>query len=176
MAGNDRPALGGFLVRPQVRLLSRVREPRGSVSRCEGCKLDLRAIPGRRGSRAAVAGTCSVQPSLSPRRSPAPRVTKMRLRARRPRTCLFPASKVVCPATASSGTTQDNCSQCHLYHDKSVERDRDRRPLEELLGRLRARSGSESARLGTRPIRAAALPARFSYGLTRPRTSAPSSL
>jgi hypothetical protein len=41
------------------------------------------------------------------------------------------------PCHGGTGTTQDNCAQCHLYHDKKQELDRDRRPIEELLGRLR---------------------------------------
>ncbi len=39
------------------------------------------------------------------------------------------------PCHGNTGTSQDNCSQCHLYHDKSQEVDRDRRSIEELLGR-----------------------------------------
>ncbi len=38
------------------------------------------------------------------------------------------------PCHAGTGTTQDRCSQCHLYHDKNIEKDRDRRPIEQLLG------------------------------------------
>ena len=33
----------------------------------------------------------------------------------------------------STGTAQDLCAQCHLYHDKSKERDKDRRPIEQLV-------------------------------------------
>jgi hypothetical protein len=33
----------------------------------------------------------------------------------------------------SSGTHLDNCAQCHLYHNKSKELDRDRRPADHLL-------------------------------------------
>ena len=36
----------------------------------------------------------------------------------------------------SSGTRLDSCSQCHQYHDKSKEKDRDRRSVEELIGML----------------------------------------
>jgi len=36
----------------------------------------------------------------------------------------------------ASGTHLDNCSQCHLYHNKARESDKDRRPVEQLLGRL----------------------------------------
>jgi hypothetical protein len=39
------------------------------------------------------------------------------------------------PCHGNTGTPQDNCSQCHLYHDKSQELDRDRRSIEDLLGR-----------------------------------------
>jgi hypothetical protein len=37
------------------------------------------------------------------------------------------------PCHGSSGTSLDNCAQCHLYHDKTKEMDRDRRSIEELL-------------------------------------------
>lgn len=33
----------------------------------------------------------------------------------------------------SSGTSLDSCGQCHLYHDKSRELDKDRRPVEQLV-------------------------------------------
>lgn len=36
----------------------------------------------------------------------------------------------------STGTPQDRCAQCHLYHDKSKELDKDRRPVEQLIGRM----------------------------------------
>jgi hypothetical protein len=39
------------------------------------------------------------------------------------------------PCHGSTRTPQDNCSQCHLFHDKSQELDRDRRSIEELLRR-----------------------------------------
>jgi hypothetical protein len=34
----------------------------------------------------------------------------------------------------SSGTAIDNCSQCHVYHNKLKEVDKDRRPVEDLIG------------------------------------------
>ncbi len=43
---------------------------------------------------------------------------------------------------AGTGTTQDRCAQCHLYHDKTIEKDRDRRPIEQLLGRGRELRGA----------------------------------
>ncbi len=36
----------------------------------------------------------------------------------------------------ASATHLDNCSQCHLYHNKSKESDKDRRPVEDLIGSL----------------------------------------
>jgi hypothetical protein len=39
------------------------------------------------------------------------------------------------PCHGNTSTPQDSCSQCHLYHDKSQELDRDRRSIEELLRR-----------------------------------------
>jgi len=49
---------------------------------------------------------------------------------------LLPRLNDCLPCHGGTGTTQDRCSQCHLYHDKSQELDRDRRSIEELLGRL----------------------------------------
>jgi hypothetical protein len=39
------------------------------------------------------------------------------------------------PCHGDSGGAQNGCYQCHLYHDKSRELERDRRPIDELLGR-----------------------------------------
>lgn len=50
---------------------------------------------------------------------------------------LIPAMQSCLPCHGSTGTTQDNCAQCHLYHDKSKELDKDRRPIEQLTGFLR---------------------------------------
>jgi hypothetical protein len=41
------------------------------------------------------------------------------------------------PCHSGTGTAQDLCAQCHLYHDKTRERDRDRRPIEQLAARMR---------------------------------------
>ncbi len=46
---------------------------------------------------------------------------------------LIPSARSCMPCHGKTGTTQDNCSQCHLYHDRSKEVDRDRRPIEELI-------------------------------------------
>ncbi len=48
---------------------------------------------------------------------------------------LVPGITDCVPCHAGTGTTQDRCAQCHLYHDKTIEKDRDRRPIEQLLGR-----------------------------------------
>ena len=37
------------------------------------------------------------------------------------------------PCHGSTGTAQDRCAQCHHYHDKSKELDKDRRPVEQLF-------------------------------------------
>jgi hypothetical protein len=47
---------------------------------------------------------------------------------------LIPKLKDCIVCHGSSGTHLDHCSQCHLYHNKSKESDRDRKPVEELLG------------------------------------------
>ena len=36
----------------------------------------------------------------------------------------------------SSGILQDTCAQCHLYHDRSLGVERDRQPVDVLIGRL----------------------------------------
>ena len=41
------------------------------------------------------------------------------------------------PCHSHTSTAQDQCPQCHLYHDKTKERDRGRRPLEQLTAWLR---------------------------------------
>jgi hypothetical protein len=45
---------------------------------------------------------------------------------------LIPAMRACESCHGATGTRQDNCSECHLYHDKSKELDRDRRPIEQL--------------------------------------------
>ncbi len=47
---------------------------------------------------------------------------------------LIPRMPACLPCHGPSGTRLDQCSQCHLYHNKLQERDRDRRPVEELIG------------------------------------------
>ena len=49
---------------------------------------------------------------------------------------LIPAMKGCTPCHGASGTNIDRCYQCHLYHNKTNERDRDRRPVEQLIGRV----------------------------------------
>ena len=46
---------------------------------------------------------------------------------------LLPKMETCLPCHGSSGTGLDNCAQCHVYHDKTKEKDRDRRSIEELL-------------------------------------------
>ncbi len=52
---------------------------------------------------------------------------------------LIPQARNCMPCHGNSGTSQDNCAQCHLYHDRSREVDRDRRPLEDLIARAGGR-------------------------------------
>lgn len=66
---------------------------------------------------------------------------------------LIPRRKDCARCHGSSGTHLDNCAQCHLYHNKSKELDKDRRPAGYLLGTAHAvhpLSGRplEAARLG----------------------------
>ncbi len=49
---------------------------------------------------------------------------------------LIPSMKSCAPCHGASGTNLDRCYMCHQYHNKSKERDRDRRPVEELIGTL----------------------------------------
>ena len=48
---------------------------------------------------------------------------------------LVPGIRDCTACHSGTGTAQDRCAQCHLYHDKTIEKDRDRRPIEQLLGR-----------------------------------------
>lgn len=50
---------------------------------------------------------------------------------------LVPVMETCLPCHGSSGTRMDNCSQCHYYHDKTLEKERDRKTIEELIGLLR---------------------------------------
>lgn len=50
---------------------------------------------------------------------------------------LIPVMQSCLPCHGSTGTSQDRCVQCHLYHDKTRELDRDRRPVEQLVGQVR---------------------------------------
>jgi hypothetical protein len=49
---------------------------------------------------------------------------------------LIPSMKNCAACHGASGTSNDRCNECHLYHNKFNERDRDRRPIEQLTGRL----------------------------------------
>jgi len=60
---------------------------------------------------------------------------------------LIPGMKTCVECHGSSGTRIDRCSQCHQYHNKTKELDRDRRPIEELIGALR-RPGRDSRNRG----------------------------
>jgi hypothetical protein len=46
---------------------------------------------------------------------------------------LIPQMRNCTPCHGASGTPIDNCAQCHLFHNKSKETDRDRRPVEQLI-------------------------------------------
>lgn len=63
---------------------------------------------------------------------------------------LLPKMETCLPCHGSSGTILDNCAQCHVYHDKTKEKDRDRRSIEELLsetslGERLLRTGDDGA-------------------------------
>ena len=48
---------------------------------------------------------------------------------------LIPRMKSCTPCHGASGTAIDNCAQCHLFHNKSKEMDKDRRPIDQLISR-----------------------------------------
>jgi len=48
---------------------------------------------------------------------------------------LIPKIQNCTPCHGASGTAIDNCAQCHLFHNKSKETDKDRRPVEQLITR-----------------------------------------
>lgn len=55
-------------------------------------------------------------------------------RASRKSTDVLVAGMKTCqPCHGESGSELDNCAQCHLYHDKSKERERDRLSIDEIL-------------------------------------------
>jgi len=46
---------------------------------------------------------------------------------------LIPVERDCLPCHGTTGTAQDYCSQCHIYHDKSKELQRDRQPVKALV-------------------------------------------
>jgi hypothetical protein len=46
---------------------------------------------------------------------------------------LVPDMQSCLPCHGRTGTPQDRCAECHLYHDKTRELDRDRRPVDQLV-------------------------------------------
>lgn len=48
---------------------------------------------------------------------------------------LAPGMKTCLPCHGDSGAGPDRCSLCHLYHNRSLESDRERRPTKELVGK-----------------------------------------
>jgi hypothetical protein len=51
---------------------------------------------------------------------------------------LIPLMRNCTPCHGAGGAPLDNCAQCHLFHNKSKETDRDRRPVEQLIGKMPA--------------------------------------
>ncbi|MBL8221401.1 MAG: hypothetical protein JNL62_19360 [Bryobacterales bacterium] len=49
---------------------------------------------------------------------------------------LIPSIETCLECHGNSGTPIDNCSQCHYYHDKTLEKERDRKTIEELIGQV----------------------------------------
>ncbi|HEY2011945.1 MAG TPA: hypothetical protein VGH38_00530, partial [Bryobacteraceae bacterium] len=47
---------------------------------------------------------------------------------------LIPAMKTCLPCHGESRAGLDRCSECHQYHNRSLERERERRSTEELIG------------------------------------------
>jgi hypothetical protein len=54
---------------------------------------------------------------------------------------LIPKMQSCISCHGTSGTNLDRCAQCHLYHNKRKELDRDRRPIEQLIGSRPPHSG-----------------------------------
>lgn len=50
---------------------------------------------------------------------------------------LIPVMETCLECHGNSGTPIDNCSRCHYYHDKALEKERDRKTIEELIGKVR---------------------------------------
>ena len=46
---------------------------------------------------------------------------------------LIPKMASCLPCHGASGTALDNCTQCHLYHDKTREEDRERRTMQQVF-------------------------------------------
>ncbi|HEV3199910.1 MAG TPA: hypothetical protein VGZ73_18530 [Bryobacteraceae bacterium] len=49
---------------------------------------------------------------------------------------LIPKMESCLPCHGQSRADLDRCSECHLYHNRSLERERERRPTEKIIGQL----------------------------------------
>jgi hypothetical protein len=47
---------------------------------------------------------------------------------------LTPVMQACTPCHGGSGTTLDRCSECHLYHNRNLQKDRERRPAGQMAG------------------------------------------
>jgi hypothetical protein len=61
---------------------------------------------------------------------------------------LIPVMQSCLPCHGESRADLDRCSECHLYHNRSLERERERRPTDKIIGALR---GSPSLTSAVRP-------------------------
>jgi hypothetical protein len=50
---------------------------------------------------------------------------------------LIPTMKTCLPCHGDSRASLDRCSECHRYHNRTIEREKERRPTEKLVGLLR---------------------------------------
>jgi hypothetical protein len=50
---------------------------------------------------------------------------------------LIPTMKTCLPCHGENRASLDRCSECHLYHNRSMEQERERRPTEKIIGGLR---------------------------------------
>ena len=113
-------SLGGF---PVIRKVNQIRG-RYVDGRPEGEPWLLRGEFSHRSHRAVECTSCHTTARNSTKTSDV----------------LIPGLKSCGVCHGVSGTSIDRCAECHLYHNKNQEHDRDRRPVEQIAGGLRMSS------------------------------------
>ncbi|HLK64999.1 MAG TPA: hypothetical protein VKU19_16265 [Bryobacteraceae bacterium] len=56
---------------------------------------------------------------------------------------LIPVMKSCLPCHGENRAGLDRCSECHLYHNRSLEQERERRPTDQIIGTLRGHDASQ---------------------------------